>query len=206
MSKVNLAKNATNNARLFTLQEKMIAEDNLSFFKAFEAFLDKHECIKPLMDAIKSFKIGDVFRHRVSSCVPQYHGDNFKLWLGQPSAAKTILLDFAQASPLQEYILPENMNDTAIQNRAQSKPMTEQQFWLMLYVLIIEPKLGKQHFQYELSKSKYYIFHVQLDSGEVVAVLVFWYVGAWFCYANRFGFDGAWNQAHVFLFFAPAVA
>lgn len=204
MSKVNLAKNATNNARLFILQEKMIAEDNLSFFKAYEAFLDKHEGIKSLVEEIKSFKIGNVFRNRDSSCIPQYHGDNFKWWLVQPSSAKTIPMNFEQAIPLQEYILPEDIKDTPIQNAAQSTPMTEQQFWLVLYALIIEPKLGKHYFQYELSKDKYYIFHVRLDSGEVVAVCVGWSGGGWGCSADRFDDGSAWDQGDVFLFFAAA--
>lgn len=43
MSKVNLAINATNNTRLFALQEKMILEDNLSFFKEYEALIEKWE-------------------------------------------------------------------------------------------------------------------------------------------------------------------
>lgn len=199
--KVNTKVTAELNARLFALQLEMLGSDNLIFFKDMQVLIEKYEMPTEIAQA---FTVGKVFRHRDSSCVPQYHGDSFKTWMVQPSAGKKVALDFAQCASMKEYVLPKNMQDTSIQDAAKSVPMDEQQFWLALYALIIEPKLGKQYFHYELSKSKYYIFHVKLDSGEIVAVDVYWDGDEWYCLANRFDDDFAWGRGSVFLDLATA--
>jgi len=96
------------------------------------------------------------------------------------------------------------MNDTAIQKASSSTPMGENQFWAMLYLFIIESKLGKKILKYELQKDKVYIFHVKLTSGKVVAVSVYWIGDEWYFDANEFVYYDLWNEGNVFLYPASA--
>jgi len=202
MNSVNPNRTAELNAELFNLQVAMVQQNNLAFFKDLESFLKKYR----IDESIRSFVVGEVFRHRDSSCVPQYHGDNFAAWLAKPAKKKVISINFDGLQPSDEFVLPESMKDSEIQKAAGSKPMAEQLFWLLLFCLIVEPELGKKHFFYELSKEKYYIFHAQLDSDEVVTVSVDWDGDEWDCDADRFDDVGAWSGGCVFVSLATAVA
>ncbi|MCX6752787.1 MAG: hypothetical protein NTW62_00355 [Candidatus Nomurabacteria bacterium] len=146
----------------------------------------------------ESFVVGQVFQHRNKDLVPQYFGDNFKNWMWAPAQSRTIVVDVFRGVTPKEYILPKNMNDTAIQNANTSVPMEEDTFWAMHYLLIINPKLGKKILKYELRKDKWYIFHVKLASGKVVAVHVRWGVDEWGCIADDFD-NNTWNEGNVFL-------
>lgn len=153
------------------------------------------------LSELETFRIGDVFGHRVSGLVPQYQGDNFKNWLFVPSQNKTITVP-TTLSKLTDYVLPKNMTDTEIQNMTKSIPMDEDTFWTVLYLLIIKPELGKELLGYELDKSKYYIFHVTMADGTVRAVYVRWSGDEWDCYAYAFDYGSAWYQGCVFVRFA----
>ncbi len=122
---------------------------------------------------LESFIVGDVFRHRDETCVPQYHGSNAKDWIFTPNAKVKIAIK-QKLPKLSEYILPKDMNDSDIQSNAKSTPMDEETFLLVLYLLIIKPELGKKILGYELRKDRWYLFHVKLSSGKVVAVNAFW--------------------------------
>ena len=150
------------------------------FFDGLEALLkanyqQKAEFIEKVLgkkSGEETFVVGEVFQHRNSNLVPQYFGDNFKDWLWLPAKERKISINAFGKNILKEYVLPKNMNDTSIQNANNSLPMEEDQFWAILYLLIINPKLGKKIIKYELRKDKFYIFHVKLASGRVVAVRV----------------------------------
>jgi hypothetical protein len=148
----------------------------------------------------KTFRIGAVFGHRVSGLVPQYHGKSFKDFL-KPSKNKIITIPLSM-SKLVDYVLPKNMNDTEIQNATKSTPMDEDIFWAVLYLLIIEPELGKQLLGYELTESYFYIFHVIMVNGNVRTVRVH-LRGEWLCFALAFDDEGIpWSQGCVFVHFA----
>lgn len=178
------------------------------FFDCFEAFLradynQKTEFIEKVLgkkSGEQSFIVGQVFQHRNSGLVPQYFGDNFKSWLWEPALMKVVSINSFGKNILKEYVLPKNMNDTAIQQANISTPMEEDQFWVMLYLIVINPKLGKKILKYELRKDKVYIFHVKLASGKVVAVDVYWYGGEWRLDAVDFGRVAWWRGGCVFLF------
>lgn len=201
--------------RVFGLQEDYgkkahIAMNNNDeqFFDALEAFLkanyqQKEAFIEEVLkrkSSVASFTVGEVFQHRTEGLVPQYFGDNFKNWLLIPAQAKVISIGAFGKNNLKEYVLPKNMNDTAIQNANSSTPMEENQFWAMLYLLIVNPKLGKKILKYELRKDKVYIFHVKLASGKVVAVSVHWSDDKWHFYAGVFDYGVWWFEGNVFLF------
>jgi hypothetical protein len=178
------------------------------FFDCFEAFLkadynQKAEFIEKVLgkkSGEQSFIVGQVFQHRNAGLVPQYFGDNFKTWLWEPAQTKEVSINAFGKNNLKEYFLPKNMNDTAIQNTNSSVPMGEDQFWAMLYLLVVNPKLGKKILKYELRKDKVYIFHVKLASGKVVAVDVRWYDDEWYFGARDFDGNGWWSGGYVFLF------
>jgi len=202
--------------RVFGLQEDYgkkahIAMNNNDeqFFDAFEAFLKANYQQKEIFieevlkrkSSVKTFVIGEVFRHRGGEgYIPQYFGDNFKNKLWIPAKDKVVSINAFGKNNLKEYVLPKNMNDNTIQSNADSTPMAEDQFWVMLYLLIINPKLGKKILKYELRKDKFYVFHVKLTSGEVVAVSVRWHDGKWRVLAHGFGLVLPWLVDDVFLY------
>lgn len=183
----------------------MINNDE-QFFDGFEALLrasyqQKADFIEKVLgkkSGEETFVIGKVFQHRNSSLVPQYFGDNFKNWLWLPAQEKTVPVNAFGKNVLKDYVLPKNMNDTAIQNANNSIPIGEDAFWAMLYLLIVNPKLGKKILKYELRKDKVYIFHVQL-ADRVVAVLVDWRDDEWVLSADVFDYVDPWDAGRVFL-------
>lgn len=145
----------------------------------------------------QSFIVGQVFQHRNAGLVPQSFGDNFKrLW--EPAQERVVSINAFGKNILKEYVLPKNMNDTAIQNAANSTPMEEDEFWAMLFLLIINPKLGKKVLKYEVRKNKVYVFH--LASNKVVAVG--WHGGRWNFLA--YDFDSFSWCPGVIVFLSPA--
>jgi hypothetical protein len=178
------------------------------FFTAFEAFLkadyqQKSELIEKVLGRKfgeeKSFIVGEVFQHRNSKLVPQWFGDDFKAKMWEPAKERRVSINAFGNNILKEYILTKTMNDTSIQSATNSTPMEEDQFWAMLYLLIIDPKLGKKILKYELRKDKVCVFHVRLASGGVIAVSLVWFDVEWYLYADVFDSD-YWYRDNVFLF------
>lgn len=147
----------------------------------------------------ESFKVGEVFQHRNDKLTPLHFGGNFRDWVWNPAQCKVVSLGAFSTSILKEYLFPKNMNDIAIQNEAKSALMEEDQFWAMLYFLIIDPKLGKRILKYELRKNKVYIFHVKLASDKIVAVRLYWSHDDWILRASVFGVVGPWLKGGVFV-------
>src|SRR5690242_14652214 len=85
-----------------------------------------------------SFIVGVVFQHRNSACVPQWFSDNFRDMVWKPSKERTIKID-RTSRKTNEYRLPKNMDDSTIQKNAKSTPMSIEEYWLMRYLLIINP-------------------------------------------------------------------
>jgi hypothetical protein len=179
------------------MQNGIIGNKNLP--KLMEEMFQK---IYPKNEVGKSFTVGQIFRHRDPNCVPQWHGDNFKK-LVRDASERVISISRAKQK-LSDYVLSKNMNSTEIQNATKSTPIEENVFWLILYLLVIEPKLGKEVLNYELREDKYYIFHVRWKSGKVDAVNVRWDFGGWNLVSREFVYDGEWFEGNVFL--SPAIA
>jgi hypothetical protein len=182
------------------------------FFDCFEAFLkanpqQKKEFIEKVLvkGTIKEiFVVGEVFQHRNENLIPQYFGDNFRNWLWASAQTKLVIIDaFGKKNSkeyLKEYVLDKDMNNFAIQSTNKSTPMSEHKFWAMLFLLIINPKLGKKILKYELQKGKVYIFHIKLASGRVVAVDMNWNSGEWLFGAYFLGHEYPWKKSNIFLF------
>lgn len=177
--------------------EKISMEELESFLNMSQT---KRKKIFGLSELV-SFRIGDVFGHRVYGLVPQRHGDNFTNLFFVPSKNKTITIPFSM-SKLTDYVLPRNMTDTEIQNTIKSTPMDEDMFWAVLYLLIIKPELGKELLGYELTKLSYYIFHVKMTDGTVRVVIVGWRGDEWHFIANAFSNSKRWDTGDVFVRFA----
>ena len=150
-----------------------------------------------------SFIVGVLFQHRNSACIPQWFSDNFRDWMWKPCKERTIKIDQTPRK-LNEYRLPKNMNDSTIQKNAKSTPMSIEEYWLIRYLLIINPELGKQVLGYEVNKDSAYIIHVKLADGSVVAVRLYWRVGGWNSPASRFDVDD-WYEGYFFLSSATAL-
>ncbi|MEK7572326.1 MAG: hypothetical protein AAB493_00505 [Patescibacteria group bacterium] len=204
--------------RVFGLQkdysEKIhtaMKNNDKQFFDCFEAFLkanyqQKETFIKEVLkreSSTESFIVGKVFQEKVGESIPKNFGDNFKNWLWTPSQAKTVSINAFGFPFLKQYILPKAMNDTAILNAVSSLPMELNQFWAVLYLLIISPKFGKKILKYKLWKYKVYIFHVELAS-RIVAVSVGWDEAGWALGASNLDSYDWWEEINVFLFFASA--
>ncbi|MCE9585415.1 hypothetical protein K8Q94_02215 [Candidatus Nomurabacteria bacterium] len=183
------------------------------FFLSFEAFLkadyqQKSELIERVLGkkvGEESFVVGEFFQHRNSKLIPQWFGDNFRNKVWEPAQKRTVSVGAFGKNILKDYVLPKNSTDSEIQNASNSTPMEEDQFWSMLYLLIVEPKLGKKILKYELRRDKYYVFHVALSSGEVIAVWLDWRDCEWNLNAGDFD-DDDWCRDGVFLFPATSVA
>ncbi len=181
-------------------------QNDEQFFNSFEAFLkadynQKNELIEKVLgikSEVLNFKVCEVFGHRVKGLTPQYFGGNFKNWLWTSAQQKIVSIDKIGKSIIKDYVLPKNMNDTSIQNANNSTPLGEDAFWAMMYLLIINPKLGKKILKYSLKKDKVYICHVQL-TGRVVAVYVVWGDDEWYFSALDFVSIDPWLEGSVFL-------
>jgi hypothetical protein len=198
--------------RVFGLQKEYsekahIAMDN-NDEQLFEALLkanssQKKKFIEEVLkrkSSTDSFIVGEVFQHRNSKPVFQYFGDNFKNWLWEPAKTRGISINAFGQNILKDYVLPKDMNDTAIVNANSFTSMTEDQFWAMLFLLIIIPKFGKKILKYELRKDKTYILNVKLTSGKVVPVRVFCAGTVWNFDAFTFDIGDDWVAGNVFLF------
>jgi len=202
--------------RVFGLQEDYgkkahIAMNNNDeqFFDCLEAFLkanyqQKETFIEEVLERKSlaiSFVVGKAFGpNSVEGLIPRSLESNFKIWLWKPAQTKMVSVNALGKNYLKEYVLPGNINDTMIQRNTNSIPMEEDQFWAMLYLFMVNPKLGKKILKYELRKDKEYIFHVKLASGKVVTVNVDFQDKNWNLKAYVFG-DKYWYFRDHYVFF-----
>ena len=152
------------------------------------------------MKTTESFIVGQVFQHRNKNLIPQFFGNDFKNWLWISAQEKRVFINVFEKNNLKEYVLLKNMNNTTIQRINNSIPMKEDQFWVILYLLIINPKLGKKILKYKLLKDKFYVFHLKLNSRKVIALGVGWNGDEWFLDAFDFHGLGLWMEDYDFVF------
>lgn len=147
-----------------------------------------------------AFTVGDIFRHRAEKGDHRlWLSDNTQNWLIKPNLKKVITINF-DLKKLSEYCLPQNMNDSSIQeNTGNPGFMTEEEFFLIMYLLIFQPDIAKQVLGYSLRKDKWYVFHVMVN-GKKVAFNVYWDGGEWRLDAYGFDARGWWIQDDIFLF------
>ncbi|MFA6524504.1 MAG: hypothetical protein WC264_01520 [Candidatus Paceibacterota bacterium] len=147
----------------------------------------------------ETFVVGDVFQNRKENPTLMFFGDNFYNLVLIPSKTKIIPISSFNKNKLKEYCLSENMNDVAIQNANSSTFFKEDQFWAILYLLIINPILGSEVLGYGLQKNEKYIFHVELSNFK--AAVSIHYVNDQCCF-NVFDFNMIthWYVGHYFLF------
>ena len=145
----------------------------------------------------KTFIVGDFFKYSVGGRVPQYHGNGFTNLLLNSAREYTVSTKEA-CKKLSEYVLLEHMSDSAIQQNINSILFEENIFWATLYLLIIEPELGKKILNYTLCKDKVYVMHIRKKSGDVTCY-VSWNNGICNLCANEFNTGVWWAPGRVFL-------
>ena len=186
------------------IQNALIAltsADSVAFNNVI-AFINNDMRLNVITD--QHFIVGDVFRHRGGEgYTPMYIWEGAQNLLFTPNKERVIAIN-KTIGKLRDYPLTENMNDSKIQKKAKSTPMSEDEYFLAMFLLIVKPELGKEVLGYTLDTSKYYLFHVKLSSGKVVALGLGWYGAVWGVVDFAFDTNGNWNQGNMLLYFATA--
>ncbi len=113
----------------------------------------------------KSFTVGEIFKQGPFT---KYYDDIFEKSLEN---AKDDDFSFnPSVENFKSYIWKgRNLKDSQIEEELSNKGfMTERQYWILMYILIINPELRKNIFSGELIKGKFYISHIKLVSGKTV--------------------------------------
>lgn len=164
-----------------------------------ERFLGK-EAEEAITKDKKSFRVGDVFQQQKENCVPQNHGHRFVSWLLGPAKDRNIPIN-TDHRRLVENVLDRRMNDSVVRSETKfTPPMSEEAFWLVLYLLIIDPELGKKVLGYELQKGKWYFLYMKFTAGQVIAVDFGWRGGEWRFFAHNIDHGRYWARGDTFLF------
>ncbi len=87
-------------------------------------------------------------------------GEEFRELLIKEARRGIILITEIRKN-ISEYVIETNMYDSTIQESTRSIPIEEYMLWTILSVFVFEPEIGKKIMNYELSKDKIYIFHVE---------------------------------------------
>lgn len=134
-------------------------------------------------------KISDYFGHGIAGQIPQYMSDSFLVNVFIPYKDMEITLPKILPT-LNEYVLPNRMSDSKIQENTSSKPMSLEEYYLSIYILIILNKADK---------SKAYIFHVQVKN-RVLVLRLSWNGHKW-SNSDPWSFDGGdgWVAGGVFV-------
>ena len=111
-------------------------------------------------------------------------------WSGFKERIEPYLTDKKCSKKLQEYVLSEDMKDTAIQIQCKSEPIP-----VKIFASIF------QNFCKTANKENYYVFHLKTPK-EVLAVRLGWGGDGWGLDGCDFDGIGPWLQGRVFLFFA----
>ncbi len=154
---------------------------------------------------INGFVVEQIFRHRAEKGDRRlYFGDQFKAWCVAPYLKHTVAIR-TDLGAVSEFRLPRNMNDSTIQSEAGNPGFMDiDTFFLLWFMLIFNPELGKQVLGYEIRKEKWYLCHVELPGSVRVAVRVFWDDGGWRFGADAFDDGGDWRGGYILLSFATA--
>lgn len=136
-----------------------------------------------------SFKVSEVFGHRVPGLVLQDMGEDYRYLIFTPN--QHMVLTIPKSMPkLVDYKLSKNMNDYVIQKETNSTPMDEKTFFLVKYCLIIEPERGKELLGYELKKDgTWYLLQINLADGSKRCVKLYFSGFGWQYDTDFFGSD-----------------
>jgi hypothetical protein len=132
-------------------------------------------------------------KNKMKKQTPKKFVNSMYLWSGFKEKILPHLTDKESGITLVPYVLPKNMNDSAIVRATKSTPLPVDEFASIL-----------QEFCKNADRSKYYIFHVQTPN-KVVAVSLYWRDDEWNSYAYRFDDGRDWYEGSIFLSFATAV-
>ena len=159
---------------------------------------------KLTVQLVNGFVFGDMFKHRAEVGDKRlYFGDNYRNWCVTPWLKKFISI--RELGRPNEYRLPKSMKDNEIQ-AATGNPgnIDFETYSILKYILIFQPELAEQFLGgYKLNKKEWYVMHVELPDGRVVAVNLYWRGDEWFFGAISLG-DGTWFGGRLFLSFAAA--
>ncbi|MEI6022382.1 MAG: hypothetical protein WCQ32_00885 [bacterium] len=146
-----------------------------------------------------TFTVGDVFNNKVSKeGTSLFFSDNFKEWIINPFYKKNITIPSFSCKKVFEYLIPENINGSEVDERNFTPASMEiEDFLLILYLFIFQPILGKELFGYELEKEQHYMFHVLLN-GKKITCFLSKYGGGYNFNARIFNFS-TWYTGRLFL-------
>ena len=184
------------------IQEAIDAEDKETFFDNLIKFINNGCRFNYILANV--FMVGDIFRQRATKGDTRMDiSGNTEDWIIKPNLKRMVQVR-NDLGNLSEYVLPENMDDTRIQEGAGNPGcMDLDTFFCVSYLLIFQPQLAKQVLGYELKKDKWYLFHV-LVNGKKVAVGLYWDGDEWRWHAGDFDDGRDWSAGDVLLFFATA--
>jgi hypothetical protein len=122
------------------------------------------------------FIVGEIFQHKnyKTSNIPFLFGNDYFKEFWASAQFRKISVSVVGKNILKGCDVSDGMNSIKILDANGSSPMNEDQFWATLFLLTIEPKLGKKILKYKLQfhGNKVYIFHINKDSGNVIAVRI----------------------------------
>lgn len=172
----------------------------------FEAFVSQfRDKVEEVVSQIeKFFIVGDVFRHcGGKGYAPMYIWKDAQNLLFTPNKDHRIDINNT-IGKLRGYTLLTNMNDSNIQKNAKSIPISKDEFFLVLFLLIVNTKLGKEVLGYKLDTSKCYLFYVQIACEKLVTVSLFPGNDEWNVDCLDFNLNDAWLADAVLLYFGTA--
>jgi hypothetical protein len=196
-SNVNPDRLLKNNVAFAKIISEQFSENSISFFEEWEALIEEYK----RYENIAYVTVGEVFRHNEKNCTLMSFSDRYRDGVISQVKKKAIPVSFDGIAPLKEYVIQEDTNDRLIQTKTESTPMSIKKFLLVKYALLVEPELGKQYLGYELSKDNNYLFHVKLDDGTVLTILLYRSCSHWAFDAFPFGRIDLSFRECVFLFF-----
>lgn len=185
-------------------------ENDEQFFDGLEALLkaNPQQLEAFIQEVLKrkswpgSFFIKEVFQQEPGVRHNFYFGQKFEETFWTPIKMRLVASNTLGENILKDYELPENMSDTAIQNVADAKAMSEDQLWVLLRLLIVNPKVGKKILGYELRKNKVYMLHVELIPGKVFTVAIGHKEEGGSRLVDSFDFNqySSWSSGYIYLY------
>jgi hypothetical protein len=177
--KVNLKKVNEDMTHFFNLQARMIEDDNVDFFLDFKNLLVKYQPT----DSFERFRIGEVFNEYDPRFANQAHGGDFRD-LVKRVKNKYITIDPKKVSPLKRFRLEktDKLWDTELKEKIDYTPLKEERYWLIFYLMVIQPTLGEMYLPFTLKKENHYLFHIQPDEIVNSFVGLWWNSEKWLFY------------------------
>ena len=148
---------------------------------------------------VKSPTFEDIFYHLKKKLIIEFD-DNFEYRMLLSSREKIFSLD--KFPSFKQYCLPKQMKDSEMQNTTLSTLMDENMFWGLLYYLFVVPELGKKILNFELSKDKNYICHIEPDSKRIFSIEIDWrkHKNIWYLEMSVFDFSHPRRPKSIFIY------